>query len=77
MQTIQMTLDDDLAKSLDKVVKELRTTRSGFARDALRDAISRFDGSRLEQEHRRGYELYPVNKAEFNVWEDEQDWGDA
>lgn len=68
-----MTLDDDLAKLLDKVVKELKTTRSGFTRDALRDAISRFDGNRLEQEHRRGYELHPVNKTEFSVWEKEHE----
>ena len=73
MQTIQMTLDDDLVQALDKVVKELETT---FTRDALRDAISRFDGSRLEQKHRKGYELHPVGRGEFSVWEEEQDWGD-
>ena len=62
MQTIQMTLNDDLAQSLDQVVKKLETTR--------------FDGSRLEQEHRKGYELHPVSKGELGVWEDEQDLGD-
>ena len=76
MRTIQMTLDDDLVKSVDKVVKELKTTRSAFTRDALRDALDRFYTSRLEEKHQRGYELHPVNKAEFSVWEEEQDWGD-
>jgi metal-responsive CopG/Arc/MetJ family transcriptional regulator len=76
MRTIQMTLDDNLVQSVDKVVKELRTTRSAFTRSALRDAINRFNISRLEEKHRKGYELHPVNKEEFSVWEKEQDWGD-
>jgi metal-responsive CopG/Arc/MetJ family transcriptional regulator len=71
-----MTLDDNLVQSVDKVVKELKTTRSAFTRSALRDAINRFSISRLEEKHRRGYELHPVNKEEFSVWEEEQDWGD-
>ena len=71
MQTIQMPLNDDLAKLLDQVVEKLKTTRSGFTRDALRDAIRRFDDNRLEQEHRKGYELHPVSKGEFSVWGEE------
>jgi len=76
MRTIQMTLDEDLVKSVDKIVKELQTTRSAFARVALRDAISKFHLKRLENKHRRGYELHPVNREEFKVWESERDWGD-
>ena len=76
MRTIQMTLDDELVQSVDKVVKELKTTRSAFTRNALRDAINRLNIRRLEEKHRRGYKLHPVNSSEFSVWEDEQDWGD-
>jgi metal-responsive CopG/Arc/MetJ family transcriptional regulator len=36
MRTIQMTLDDELVESVDKLVKELNTSRSAFTRDALR-----------------------------------------
>jgi len=76
MRTIQMTLDDDLVKTIDKIVKELKTTRSAFTRDALRDAVNRINICRLEEKHRKGYTLYPTNKEEFSVWEKEQDWGD-
>ncbi len=76
MRTIQMTLNDDLVKSVDIIVKELKTTRSAFTRNALQDALNRLNVSRLEEKHRRGYELHPVDKAEFSVWEKEQDWGD-
>ena len=75
MRTIQMTLDDDLVESVDKIVKDLRTTRSAFTRDALREALERRRITQLEQQHRRGYQLRPVRKDEFAAWEKEQDWG--
>jgi len=75
MRTIQMTLDDELVESVDKVVKELKTTRSAFTRSALREAIIRYNIKYLEEKHRRGYESYPVTKGEYSVWEKEQTWG--
>ena len=76
MRTIQVTLDDELVETVDKLVKELQTTRSAFARDALREAVDRFNTRCLEAIHRKGYEQHPVSKNEFSVWEEEQDWGD-
>jgi len=76
MRTIQMTLDDDLVTAVDRVSKELRTSRSAFARKALRDALERCTLEQLERRHRRGYERYPVAVDEFSVWETEQAWGD-
>jgi metal-responsive CopG/Arc/MetJ family transcriptional regulator len=71
-----MTLDDELVESVNKIIKELKTTRSAFTRQALQEAIDRLDTRRLEEKHRKGYELHPLNKGEFSVWENEQDWGD-
>ena len=71
-----MTLDDQLIKLVDKAAKNLKTSRSAFTRDALRDALKRLHVSRLEQKHIKGYKIHPVNKNEFGVWEKEQDWGD-
>ncbi len=76
MKAVQMTLDNDLIEKVDKIVKELKTTRSAFTRTALRKAIDNLNVSRLEKRHRKGYEIYPVNKDEFRIWEGEQDWGD-
>jgi len=39
MRTIQMTLDEDLVEAVDNIVKKLKTTRSAFARKALKDAV--------------------------------------
>jgi metal-responsive CopG/Arc/MetJ family transcriptional regulator len=76
MRTIQMTLDDDLVAAVDRVSKELRTSRSAFARKALRDALTRCTLEQLERKHRRGYKRYPVAVDEFSVWKTEQAWGD-
>lgn len=76
MRTIQMTLDDELVKAVDKLVKKLKTTRSAFARKALREAIKHFNIKALESKHKNGYEHYPVGKSEFSIWESEQEWGD-
>ena len=76
MRTVQMTLDEELLKLVDKVVKELKTTRSSFTRQALKEAIERLNIKRLEEKHRKGYKLQPMSKYEFSVWEEEQKWGD-
>lgn len=76
MRTVQMTLDDDLVEAVDAVVKRLRTSRSAFARKALRDEIEMVNIGMLEKRHKRGYERRPAGEAEFGVWESEQEWGD-
>jgi Arc/MetJ family transcription regulator len=76
MRTVQMTLDDDLVSAVDNIVKKLNTTRSAFARKALKDAVRQVNITMLEKRHKKGYELYPVSKNEFSVWESEQEWSD-
>ena len=76
MRTVQMTLDDNLVKEVDRVSKELHTSRSAFARKALQDALARYELELLERKHRRGYEQNPVATDEFSIWETEQSWGD-
>ena len=76
MKTVQMTLDDDLVKAVDRVSKQLRTNRSAFTRKALREALARYHLEQLERKHRQGYERHPVEADEFSVWETEQAWAD-
>ncbi|CAN5451755.1 hypothetical protein BH10PSE19_BH10PSE19_20140 [soil metagenome] len=76
MRTVQMTLDDELVRQVDKTAKQLKTTRSAFAREALYAALERLKVKAMEQKHRKGYEKTPVKPNEFSIWEDEQAWGD-
>lgn len=76
MKTVQMTLDEDLVAAVDRIAKKLKTTRSAFARKALKDAVNQANISALEEKHRKGYERRPLGKTEFTDWESEQEWGD-
>ncbi len=76
MKTVQMTLDEELVGAVDKAAKRLGTTRSGFTRDALRQALARLHERQLERKHGIGYERRPVKPEEFDVWESEQVWPD-
>jgi metal-responsive CopG/Arc/MetJ family transcriptional regulator len=69
-----MTLEDDLVSAVDKAAKRLGTTRSGFTRAALRQALAKTRIGELEQKHREGYRRKPVEQGEFDDWESEQVW---
>ncbi len=76
MRTVQMTLDERLVQTVDKVARDLHTTRSAFTREALQQAIARINMQALEERHRQGYLRKPASRTEFAAWEKEQKWGD-
>jgi metal-responsive CopG/Arc/MetJ family transcriptional regulator len=76
MKTVQICLEEDLVVSVDRVVKKLGVTRSAFTRDALRSALEQVRRTELERKHREGYARKPVQKGEFDLWENEQVWGE-
>jgi metal-responsive CopG/Arc/MetJ family transcriptional regulator len=71
-----MTLDEQLVADVDEAAARLGTTRSAFARDALRRAVARAKETALERKHREGYRKKPVTKQEFGPWESQQAWGE-
>jgi metal-responsive CopG/Arc/MetJ family transcriptional regulator len=76
MRVVQMTLEEELVAAVDRAAKRLRTTRSGFARQALRAALAHLRIQELERKHREGYLRKPVRRGEFSAWETEQVWDD-
>ena len=76
MKTVQMTLDEELLEAVDLVSTKLNTSRSAFARHALKDAVERYYTQQREQQQRDGYLRHPVAREEFGDWETERSWGD-
>jgi len=76
MKTVQMTLTEDLVTKVDRAAKRLKTTRSGFTREALRQALRKLSTLEREARHRRGYAVKPVSSGEFDGWTEEQVWPD-
>jgi len=74
MKTVQMTIDESLIAEVDRAVRKLGTTRSAFARQALRDALNRLSERAKEQRQIEGYRKKPVKRGEFTKWEKEQVW---
>lgn len=77
MQTVQMTLDEQLLAEVDTAVKQMGTSRSAFTREALRTALAAIKEKALEARHRAGYARNPVEPDEFDGWEHEQVWIDG
>ena len=70
-----MTLDEDLLNQVDLAIHELKTNRSAFIRESLQHYLERLKIKKLEKRHRDGYMKHPVQAGEFDIWEDEQAWG--
>lgn len=77
MKTVQMTIDEALLEAVDTAVRDLGTSRSAFLRDALQKALKQMEIAALEQQHIAGYERYPLEPDEFDVWQNEQMWEEA
>ncbi len=75
MKTIQMTIDERLLKSVDKITRARKTTRSAFIRNALEAEIQRQRVREEESRHAAGYAAKPVMPGEFDTWLGEHDWG--
>ncbi len=76
MKTVQMTLDERLVAEVDRQAKRMKTTRSGFTREALRQALKTLKVLELERKQREGYARKSVKKGEFDARESEQARGD-
>lgn len=74
MTTVQMTLDVELVRRVDRAAKRLGLSRSGFTRRALAEALDRLRERELEQRHREGYRRRPARRGEFDSWQREQAW---
>ena len=77
MKTVQMTIDEELLNKVDTAVRDLGTSRSAFLREALQQALKQLQIAAMERQHIAGYERFPVEPGEFDVWQNEQIWEEA
>jgi metal-responsive CopG/Arc/MetJ family transcriptional regulator len=75
MKTIQMTIDPQLLKAVDKLTRLRKTTRSALIRAALESELRRERVHEMEARHVAGYANQPAAPGEFDTWIHEQDWG--
>lgn len=74
MTTIQLSIDEPLLREIDLITQSLATTRADFIRQALESALRKYQIKVLEEQHRRGYERFPVTSDEFDIQESDRVW---
>ena len=81
MKTIQITIEDELLRELDKFLNGYPRGRSAFIRDSVAKRLQQEKFKTLEQQEEEGYRRFPITEEETISpencgWEDEDfsDW---
>jgi metal-responsive CopG/Arc/MetJ family transcriptional regulator len=74
MKPIQVLIDENLVRRLDREAKRLRANRSKLIRLAVERFLQDQQRLALEEADRRGYERRPRRAAELDAWEGIQEW---
>lgn len=77
LTTIQITIPEQLLRRIDEAATELKTSRSGLARQAFEDILFRLRIEQMEQQDAAAYASQPQAADEVADWESIQEWGDA
>ena len=72
MKTIQIVIEPELLRAVDRAARRSKASRSAFFRAAARDYLKRARTKELEDRHRAGYQRHPA--TEFDVWDRVAAW---
>ena len=76
METIQVVLEGDLLRRVDKVARRLKVNRSALIREALRQHLKQLQMRSREEADRRGYERNPEDADASRAWDRMASWPD-
>jgi metal-responsive CopG/Arc/MetJ family transcriptional regulator len=71
MKTIQITINPDLLRLIDK---EAGGNRSAFFRQAAQLWLKHIHVRKMEHKQKQGYTRQPIKNGEFDIWSEEQVW---
>jgi len=74
MVTVQVVLEQELLRAADRAARRFKVNRSALIREALREHLKRIRIREKEQRDRAGYQRYPENAGEFELWEKVAAW---
>jgi metal-responsive CopG/Arc/MetJ family transcriptional regulator len=76
MKAIQILMDENLLRELDRQAKRSRTDRSKLIRTAAARYLGQLKRESLEAKHRRGYEAAPTTD-DVDAWQEIQAWPES
>jgi metal-responsive CopG/Arc/MetJ family transcriptional regulator len=74
MGTVQIVLGKELLKAADRAARRRHVNRSALVREALREHLKALAVRDREQQDRAGYEAFPIEPGEFDVWDKAERW---
>ena len=76
MKIIRVMIDETLLELVDTLAKENGQNRSSFIREALEYHIKKLRTLQLEDKHRLAHQKQSIHTKEYEIWHNEQCWGD-
>lgn len=73
---VLVELDEKIVPQIDALASDSRQSRADCVNAILRKAIRRESIEEKIKRHRESYERYPQKPEEYEIWQDEQVWGD-
>jgi len=74
VETIQVVMDEELLRRVDKAALRLKVNRSALIRQALRQHLGRLQMREREEADRRGYQSVPEESRELGAWNRVLSW---
>jgi metal-responsive CopG/Arc/MetJ family transcriptional regulator len=76
VETIQVVLEGDLLRRVDRAARRLKLNRSALIREALRQHLKQLQLRGREEADRRGYQRDPEDADGLSAWDGVASWPD-
>lgn len=74
VETIQVVIEGELLRRVDKVARRLKLNRSALIREAVRRHLKELQLRSREEADRRGYQRNPEDAEALSVWDAVASW---
>jgi predicted transcriptional regulator len=76
VETIQVVLDGELLRRVDRAARRFKLNRSALIREALRQHLKQLQARSREEADRRGYQRDPEDAGALAAWDGAASWPD-
>ena len=76
VETIQVVLEGELLRRVDRAARRLKLNRSALVREALRQHLKQLQLRHREEADRRGYQRKPEDAETSRAWDGAAAWPD-
>jgi hypothetical protein len=75
--TMELTISEILWQQMEQAARLAGLSTADFTQQLLKRSLSEWTTAELERQEIEAYLRQPVTPGEFDLWENEQAWGEA